>query len=474
MTSPQPNRRELLRVGGLSLFGGLGGFSVPRLLQAAGAGRARPENGQARSVIMFNLLGGPSQMDMFDMKPAAPLEVRGEFSPINSSLPGLQICEHLPRTAKIMHRASLVRTITHKYNSHNPLAMMTGYADGKTQALSTSRSDPPDIGAICQYLGMGPRDLPGAVCLPCYPGWGEASMYPGIRRPGPYGGFLGAQYDPMFSICEPTFRKKPARPYYDPVWPYGEPMMPALDALDGMNRDRLGDRRSLLTQLDDRFEQLQSSRAIDRLDGFQQRAFSMLVSSKTRDAFDLSREPGKLRDRYGRNLFGQSMMVARRLVESDVPFVSVHAENFLPNGSFTYDMHANNFGLLRDYNLPVLDRCFTALVEDLEQRGLLDSTLIVVMGEMGRSPKINSNAGRDHWPQCGFSLLAGGGVRHGAVFGQTDKQAGYPIDHPVSPGDVVATIYQLLGIDPHMTVPDLDGRPVPVAHGGEPIWDVIG
>ena len=168
------------------------------------------------------------------------------------------------------------------------------------------------------------------------------------------------------------------------------------------------------------------------------------------------------------------MMVARRLVESDVPFVSVHAENFSPNGSFTYDMHENNFGLLKDYNLPVLDRCFTALVEDLEHRGLLDSTLIVVMGEMGRSPKINPKAGREHWPQCGFSLLAGGGVRQGAVFGQTDKQAGYPIDHPVSPGDVVATIYQLLGIDPHMTVPDLDSKPVPVAHGGEPIWDVIG
>ncbi len=474
MTSPQQTRRELLRVGGLSLFGGLGGFSVPRLLQAAGSGRAHPENGSAKSVIMFNLLGGPSQMDMFDLKPDAPPEVRGEFSPINTSLPGLQICEHLPRTAKLMHRASLIRTITHNYNSHNPLAMMTGYADGKPQALRVSRSDPPDIGAVCQYLGMGSSELPGSVCMPCYPGWGEASNYPGIRRPGPYGGYLGAQYDPMFSICKPTFRKKPGRPYYDPVWPYGEPMMPALDALTGMNRDRLGNRRSLLDQLDDRFEQLQSSRAIDRLDGFQQRAFSMLVSSKTRDAFDLSDEPDALRDRYGRNLFGQCMMVARRLVESDVPFVSVHAENFSPNGSFTYDMHENNFGLLRDYNLPVLDLCFTALVEDLEQRGLLDSTLIVVMGEMGRSPKINPKAGREHWPQCGFSLLAGGGVRQGAVFGQTDKQAGYPIDHPVSPGDVVATIYQLLGIDPHMTVPDLESKPVPVAHGGEPIWDVIG
>ena len=187
MTSPQQTRRELLRVGGLSLFGGLGGFSVPRLLQAAGGGRARPENGSAKSVIMFNLLGGPSHMDMFDMKPAAPPEVRGEFSPINSSLPGLQICEHLPRTAKIMHRTSLIRTVTHSYNSHNPLAMMTGYADCKPQALRVSRSDPPDIGAVCQYLGLGPSELPGSVCMPCYPGWGEASNYPGIRRPGPYG-----------------------------------------------------------------------------------------------------------------------------------------------------------------------------------------------------------------------------------------------------------------------------------------------
>ena len=316
--------------------------------------------------------------------------------------------------------------------------------------------------------------MPGAVCLPCYPGWGESSKYPGIRRPGPYGGFLGSQYDPLFSVCQPTFKRKPDRDYYGTVRPYGNPQMPALDALPEMSANRLDQRRSLLAQIDEQFEGIQTSPAVERMDKFQQRAFSMLCSSKTRDAFDLSQEPAKLRDRYGRNMFGSSMLAARRLVEAGVPFISVHAENFLPDGSFTYDMHENNFAMLKENNLPVLDACYSALVDDLESRGLLDSTLIVVMGEMGRSPKVNGKAGRDHWPQCGFSLLTGGGVRQGTVFGTTDKQGGYPTSHPVSPGDVVATIYQLLGVDPHMTVPDLNDRPIAIAHGGEPIWDVIG
>ena len=463
------DRREVLRVGGLSLFAGT---SWSRALQAAES-TGNSSSGSAKSVILFNLLGGPSQIDMFDMKPEAPAEVRGPFRSIDTSLPGLRICEHLPNTARVMHQSALIRTVTHNYNSHNPLAIMTGYADGPGRQLTADRTDPPDIGAVCQYRGMGPADMPGAVCLPCYPGWGESSMYPGIRRPGPYGGFLGSRYDPMFSLCKPTYKRKPKRPYYDPVWPYGVPQMPALDSLQDMNASRLEHRRALLDRIDDRFEQIHASGSIERMDRFQARAFSMLCTSKTRDAFDLSQESPELRDRYGRNLFGSSMLVARRLVEAGVPFVSVHAENFLPDGSFTYDMHENNFGLLKKYNLPVLDLCFPALVDDLEQRGLLDSTLIVVMGEMGRSPKINAKAGRDHWPQCGFSLMAGGGIRPGCVYGRTDRQAAYPVSRPVAPADVVATIYQCLGIDPHSTVPDLDGRPVAVAHGGEPIWSIL-
>ncbi|MBI3838330.1 MAG: DUF1501 domain-containing protein [Planctomycetia bacterium] len=457
------SRRELMRVGALSLFGGM---TLPRLLRAADQSSA-PARGPAKSVILFNLLGGPSHMDMFDMKPEAPVEIRGLFRPIRTSLPGLTICEHLPRTARWMHRASLIRTVTHNYNAHNPLAMLTGYAGGDNAQVTAKNTDPPDIGAICQYLGMGNRGVPGAVCMPCYPGWGE-----GIRRPGPYGGYLGRQYDPFFSLCKPTFARAPRVANYDPVRPIGEPLMPSLDALPDMTVDRLDGRRSLLEQLNDRFGAWDSSPSLETMSKYGQQAFSLLSSSKTREAFDLSKEPDGVRDRYGRNLSGSCLLTARRLVEAGVSFVSVHAEIFGANGH-SYDMHENNFGMLKDENLPILDMAYPALVQDLEERGLLDSTLIVVMGEMGRSPKVNSKAGRDHWPQCGFSLLTGGGVKSGMVYGATDKHAAYPTRDPVSPGDVVATIYHLLGIDPHMTVPDLSGRPIAIAHGGQPIRGVI-
>jgi hypothetical protein len=457
------NRRELLRAGGLSLFGGM---TLPRLLQAGNASR-KIRRGPARSVILFNLLGGPSHQDMFDLKPDAPAEIRGEFRPIATSLPGVRVCEHLPATARGMHRTCLIRTVTHNYNAHNPLAMMTGFAGGENGQIFAKASDPPDVGAVCQYLGLGPRELPGAVCLPCYPGWGE-----GIRRPGPYGGWLGSQYDPLFAICNPTFERKPKVPNYDPVSPMGDPQMPSLDALPEMTAARLDVRRSLVSQLDQQFRAAESSPAVARLDHFQRRAFAMLSSSKTREAFDLSREPDRVRDRYGRNLSGSSLLVARRLVEAGVPFVSVHAEIF-GNTGHSYDMHENNFGMLKDANLPILDRAYPALLQDLDDRGLLDSTLVVVMGEMGRSPRVNAKAGRDHWPQCGFSLLAGGGVRAGTVYGSTDKIAAYPKDHPVSPADLVATLYHLLGIDPHLMLADRSGRPMPIAHGGQPIAAVI-
>jgi hypothetical protein len=463
------SRREMLRVGGLSLFGGM---TLPRLLAAAEARKAHSPKGTAKSVILFNLLGGPSHMDMFDMKPLAPVEIRGEFTPIETSLPGLHICEHLPNTARYMNRATVIRTITHSYDAHNPLAMMTGWAQGQFQQLRPEPTDPPDIGAICQYLNMGPHDMPGAVCMPCYPGWGETVNYPGIRRPGPYGGYLGHQYDPLFSECTPTFGRKPKISHYDPVRPMGEPTLPRLGELPAMTVDRFDRRRSVLQQLDTEFEKVSSSRAVDSLNIFQKRAFEMLSSSKIREAFDLSAETNQTRERYGRHLMGSSMVVARRLVEAGVPFISVHTEIFGNNGH-SYDMHENNFGMLKNENLPVLDMVYPALIQDLEDRGLLDSTLVVVMGEMGRSPRVNRNAGRDHWPRCGFSLMTGGGVKRGSVFGSTDKQAAYPASNPVSPGDVVATIYHLLGIDPHMTVPDRSGRPIPIAHGGEPIWDVI-
>ena len=464
------SRRDLLKVGGLSFLSGL---MRPELSHAAGPKVVKP-SGPAKSVILFNLLGGPSQLDMFDMKPGAPVEVRGEFKSIQTSLPGLQICEHLPNIARMMHKATLIRTVTHGYNSHNPLNIMTGWSLGNPAALLPDPNDPPDIGAVCQYLGMAPENMPGAVCLPCYPGWGESSQYPGLRRPGPYGGYLGAQYDPLFALCDPTFDRKPDRPYYGTAIAMGEPKMPAADALPDMSRQRLDQRRSILEHIDIGFEQAFQSQSIQQLDRFQQQAFSLLCGSKVREAFDVSQESEELRQTYGRTLFGNSMLVARRLVEAGVPFISVHAENFLPNGSFTYDMHENNFAMLKEHNLPVLDTLLPALVDDLEERGLLDSTLIYVMGEMGRSPKINTKAGRDHWPQCGFCLMIGGGIQQGMEYGTTDAIAAYPASNPVSPADIVATIYQQLGIDPHTTLPDRTGRPLPIAHGGVPIWDIIG
>ena len=455
-------RRDLMQVGALSLFAGM---TLPRLLRAADSEPTREP--RAKSVILFNLLGGPSHMDMFDMKPHAPKEIRGEFRPIPTSAPGIQICEHLPNVAKLMHKATLIRTITHNYNSHDPLAIMTGFAGGNAQKPAQP-TDPPDIGAICQYLRMGPKELPGAVCMPCYPGWGQQ----GYRRGGPYGGFLGSQYDPLFSVCDPKFNREPKFKDYDPVMPVGEPAMPALGALPQMTANRLDRRRSILEQLDRQFEQVRAARTVDRMDKFQERAFAMLCSSKTRDAFDLSQEPDETRDRYGRNLFGASLLVSRRLVERGVPFVSVHQDIFKHYGH-AYDMHQNNFGMLKNMNLPLIDQVYPALIQDLDDRGLLEQTLVIVMGEMGRTPKVNGRAGRDHWPQCGFSLLTGGGVKPGYVHGATDKQAAYPEHHPVHVSDFVATIYELLGIDPHMTVPNRQGRPVYIAQDGEPVFDVI-
>jgi len=449
-----------MRVGALSLFSGM---TLPRLLHAANG----PSDGPAKSVIMFNLLGGPAHMDMFDLKPDAPVEIRGEFQPIATSLPGLRICEHLPRLSRWMHLGTVIRTFSHSFNSHDPLPFMTGFTDNQPLAQATS-TDPPDIGAICQYLQLGADDLPGAVCMPCFPGSGQN----GWRRRGPYGGFLGKQYDPLFTRCDPTFDREPGTDHYDPVMPMGEPIPPSSDTSLDITVNRLDRRRSLLTQLDAQFAHAHQSEALNTMDHTVQKAFSMLSSGRARDAFDLTLESAQTRDRYGRNLVGSSLLTARRLVEAGVPFISVHQEIFSHYGH-AYDMHANNFGMLRDFNLPLLDQVVPALLEDLNDRGLLESTLVVVMGEMGRSPRINRNAGRDHWPQCGFSLLLGGGVKQGHIHGTTDKTAAWPTSNPVSPADFVATLYTLLGIDPNLMVQDRLGRPIPVAHGGNAVQAII-
>ncbi len=458
------NRRELLRVGALSLFGGL---MLPCSV-AAKEPAPRRGSGKVRSVILLDLFGGPSHLDMFDPKPAAPVEIRGEFSPMATSLPGVQVSEHLPRIARWLHRTCLIRTVSHDYNSHNPYAVMTGFTGGNDRENYFAKpNDHPSMGSVCQYLGVGRQQgTPGYVCLPAYPGYSQ-----GLRRAGPYGGYLGSQYNPLFSTCDPQFARPvdPDKDFYDhTLVPSGDPQLPlphpelTVDALDR--------RRSLLEQLDGQAARLETVRDFQLMSQRQRQAFDLLLSPTARRAFDLSQELPAVRDRYGRNLFGSSVLLARRLAEAGVTFVTVHTES---KGNGHWDTHANNFNMLQHFLLPYLDRAVSALLEDLDVRGLWDATLLMVTGDMGRTPRVNKNAGRDHWPKCGFCLLAGGGVKSGMVHGSSDKQGAYPQDHPVSPGDLVATIYQLLGVDPELTVPDLTGRPIAITHGGQPIWEIL-
>ena len=446
-----------------------GGATLPNLLRAAEYAAApgqtpRLPDGPAKSVILVNLFGGPPHQDMFDMKPQAPENVRGEFSPIDTVVPGLQICELMPQMAQIMDRASLIRTYSHQYNSHNPYNVLTGFDGGNDREnYFAKRTDHPGMGAVLQYLNVGPVDVPRYVMMPAFPGYTQS-----LRRAGPYGGYLGAKYDPLFTVCDPKVARE-SKGDYDPVVAYGQPVLPSLDELPDITGDRLNRRKSLLQQIDEDVARLEAARATESMTAFQQQVFQILTGSKTRLAFDLDQEPAAVRDRYGRHLWGSSLLIARRLVEAGSTFITIHWES---KGKQHWDLHGNNFGMLRSH-LPQLDQMVPSLILDLEERGLLDSTLVVVMGEMGRTPKVNAKSGRDHWPQCGFSLLFGGGTQQGFVLGKTDNQAAYPNDRPVSAGEMVATIYHQLGVNSGLAVPDLNDRPVPISHGGEPVFEVI-
>ena len=449
-------RREVLQVGGLSL---LGGVSLPTLLHAAGQAPG-PRPVAAKSVILINLFGGPPHQDTFDLKPAAPKNVRGEFQPIASVIPGVQICELLPRTARMMDKLTLIRTYSHKYNSHNPYNVLTGFDGGSDREnYFAKRSDHPSIMSVARHFGIGRN-----VIMPAFPGHSQ-----GLRRAGPYGGYLGSQYDPLFTVWDKKFGGKGE--FYKPVAALGDPLLPSLDELPKVTANRLDRRRTLLQQFDAELGRGETSRAARSMTAFQQQVFQLLTSPKTRAAFDLSKETAAVRQQYGNTVWANSCLVARKLVEAGSTFVSVNWEE--ADSGNHWDLHANNFNMCR-HHLPILDQMFTTLINDLHQRGLLKTTLVVLMGEMGRTPRINAKAGRDHWPQCGFVVLAGGGTRPGMVLGKTDAQAAYPVDRPVSAGDLAATIYQQLGVDPTQTVDDLQGRPIHIAHGGQPVWEVIG
>jgi hypothetical protein len=459
-------RREVLQAGAISSLG----LTLPGLLQAE---TAAPANGPAKAIILVNLIGGPSHQDMFDMKPDAPDNIRGEFKPISTSVPGLQICEHLPRTAGLMHHSSLIRTHSHLYNTHSPYNMLTGYSGPVIVDNVAKPSDHPCIGSVMQYAGIRSTDVPSFIWMPTHPGHSQ-----GKRRAGPYGGFLGSRYDPMFTSYEATFTAGDEigrNSHVDPAVPYAEPRLTSLKELPDIDVRRLSSRRSLLAKFDSSVKHFSDLEDVKTINYYRQRAFDLITSKKTRKAFDLAAEKPRTRDQYGRNLFGNCMLTARRLVEAGVKFVGVTTESEYQQGigAGQWDTHGNNFDLLRNFNLPTLDQNYSALVTDLEERGMLDSTLVIVMGEMGRTPWVKDNGGRDHWTQCGFILMTGGGVKKGFVHGKSDNHAAWPIDSPVSSADYVATVYQLLGLDPHMIIRDEFNNQIPIALEGKPVHEVI-
>jgi hypothetical protein len=461
-------RRETLAAGALTFLGGA--FNLEGLLAAQAAGQA--QNGKAKNVVLLYLLGGAATQDMYDLKPDAPSGIKTEFAPISTSVPGIQVCEHLPRTAQWMHRTTIIRSLNHKAGCHNCLPSYTGF-EGVLPDQHPRDTDPPSMGSVCEYLGgrRGPDELPAYVYMPNWLGWGQT-----FRRAGPYGGFLGKRYDAFTTECVPTMDAGQNPVPGLPSTVRGIPLLPDSKLPDEITIDRLDRRKGLLRQIDDEHRRLESGGGIERYGEIQQRAFSLLGASKLAEAFDLSKEPAAAVERYGNTLFGNSALVARRLVERGVGFVNVTFDLYERPTLIDYDAwdtHQKNFSILKNNKLPVFDQVYSALLEDLDARGLLDETLVLVTSEMGRTPRVNANAGRDHWTYCYGSMLAGAGVKGGAVVGASDATAAYVKDRPVSTTEICATVYALLGIDPETRVPDRLGRPIAVGMGAEPIRELM-
>lgn len=429
------SRRDLLRIGGLGMLGAL---AAPG---AAGAADAR--FGGAKALILIDLYGGPAHQDIFDLKPDAPAEVRGEFKPIETNVPGIRVSEHIPRLAKIADRYTLIRSMTHGDNEHatGGYTVLTGVKHPRPgQILPPSPDDFPPMGSIITRFRPPQRPVPGYVTI------GGTMYSAGGDVPGQTGGLAGQRFDPF------DIKADPSQPGFH---------VPGLTVPGEMPALRLDRRRSLLAQVDTAAKVTDRSLAARGFHDLQDRVFSLLDSPDTRHAFALDSEPGSVRDAYGRHKFGQSCLLARRLVQAGVPVVAVYWER-----GQVWDTHGNNFKDLKERLLPPMDEGVSALITDLAARGLLDQTLVLVTGEFGRTPKINANAGRDHWPGVYTSLVAGGGIKGGFVYGASDEIAEFPARDPVYPWDLAATLYHLMGVDPAVAeIRDRQDRPIRVCEG---------
>ncbi len=469
LSRPQPGliaRRPLIQAAGAGLFG----LTLPKLLQAEE--HARPA--RAKAVIFVTLFGGPSQLESFDLKPNAPEKIRGPFQPITCRTPGLLISEYLPHLANISDKFTVVRTMSHSFNDHSGGGhyIQTGkkWHIPIGGGFNATPKDWPAMGAVADRQLRSPGstdDLPGYFVVPN--SLGRLEEYSSrLYRPGEYGGWLGRGADPLTTAIDKINSKD--NPYWRDCT--DEELTFAIEGLvrpRELTINRLNDRELLLRQFDDLRSQLDQSRTLDAYDRFQTRAMSLVASEKTRQALDISREPVALRDRYGRNLFGQSTLMARRLVEAGARYVTVHYETL---DGYGWDSHLSSQDV-KDHLMPTFDQGLAALLTDLDQRGMLDETLVVAMGEMGRTPVANANWGRNHWSTLFSAVLAGGGIRRGGLYGESDKNAEYALTPPTGPEDLAATIYDSLGIDPDLRLPDQQGRPVPINEGGRVLQEIL-
>ena len=447
------SRRGFLQAGGLAALG----LGLPGLIQAEATGRSRPA--RAKSCLLVYCFGGFSHLDMCDLKPNAPREIRGEFGPIATAVPGLDFCEHLPRLARVADRLTLVRSMTHDRSVHGGAV---GFVLTGTRTLDpgipgvrgpdATLGDHPNLGSTVARFRPADGPVPSAVALPY-------TMIDGQGRfvPGQTAGLLGGTYDPWFVADDPS---KPGFRVEGLTLPHN------------LTDSRMGGRKRLLDVVDDQIVGLDTVASVAKRNDYVDRAFSILTSPRTRRAFEIGTEPAGLRDSYGRNTFGQSCLLGRRLIEAGVRFVQVNMGNSL-GGPYGWDTHDKNFPRLKNELLPKFDPAVAALIDDMDARGLLDETLVVVMGEFGRKPKIQTNGGRDHWPRCYSLFLAGAGIRRGVVVGASDKDGAEPVADPITPEQIAATIFDALGINPSTELRDHQDRPVPLVRA-EPLPSLFG
>jgi len=448
--NPPLTRRDLLQVGSLGLMG----LTIPKLLQSQALAAASGLEPSADACVIIFLNGGPSHLDMWDMKPEASDGIRGEFKPIDSSLPGYQVCEHLPRMARHAHRATIVRSMHHGVNNAHAAAVyasMTGHDRGEIGG-GTRQTDYPSPGAVLSKLRVGSQRVVQNVHLPYMTKEGAN----GPPQPGFFGGILGRGYDPLFILKDPNAAD------------FG---VPELTLQTGVDAQRLEVRHRLFRELDQRVNDAQGSGVARDMDGFQSRAFDLLTSEATQNALQINREPDKTRDAYGRNIYGQSVLLARRLIEAGTKMVTI---SWAPDANATWDTHGGNFEKLKGSLLPQFDAACASLIDDLVDRGRFDRTVIAVLGDFGRTPKVNANnGGRDHWNYCYSLALFGGGFQQGLIYGSSDATGAFPGSNPLKPGDIISSIYHCLGIRHDRPIYDSTNRPYRLVPEGDVVSELL-